>query len=472
MPIKKNNTIITPDFLLSNKQAKNLYHKYAANLPIIDYHNHLSPKEIAENKNFENLTDIWLKGDHYKWRAMRTLGVNEKLITGSSSDEEKFNAWATVFPQTVRNPLFHWSQMELKNSFGINEYLNEKSAKGIYKTASGLLQKSTHSAQSLLNNYKVELVGTTDDPCDDLTYHQQISNSNFKTKVLPTFRPDKIFNIGDRANFINYLNALEKAAGIKVHNISDLLAALEKRVNYFHKHGCRIADHGLISMPAQVSFTSALEKEFAQFVQGKNKNAFSNPDRFVGAILFSLCKMYHKNGWVQQFHLGPIRNNNTRIMGLVGVDAGTDSIGDYPQAVNLSQFLNALDQRDQLAKTIIYNINPADNEVFASMCGNFNDGSLKGKVQFGSGWWFLDQKQGMENQLNTLSNMGLISTFIGMTTDSRSFLSYARHEYFRRILCNLLGSDMENGIIPNDEKWIGEIVKNISYYNAKSYFNI
>ena len=472
MAIKKNNTIITPDFLLSNKQAKNLYHHYAAHLPIIDYHNHLSPKEIAENKKFENLTDIWLKGDHYKWRAMRALGVNEKFITGSSTDEEKFTAWANVFPQTVRNPLFHWSQMELKNYFGIDEYLNDKSAKAIYKTASGMLQKNTHCTQSLLNKYKVELVGTTDDPCDDLTFHKKISESNFNAKVLPTFRPDKIFNIADRNQFINYIRLLEKASGIKILNISDLLAALEKKINYFHKHGCRIADHGLATMPSQITFTSALEKEFSQFVQGKNKNTFSNPDRFVGAILFSLCKMYHKKGWVQQFHLGPIRNNNTRIMGLVGVDAGTDSIGDYPQAVHLSQFLNALDQRDQLAKTILYNINPADNEVFATMCGNFNDGSLKGKVQFGSGWWFLDQKHGMESQLNALSNMGLISTFIGMTTDSRSFLSYSRHEYFRRILCNLLGVDMENGLIPNDEKWIGEIVQNISYYNAKSYFNI
>ncbi len=472
MAIIKNNTIITPDFLLSNKQAKNLYHHYAAKLPIIDYHNHLSPKDIAENKNFSNLTEIWLRGDHYKWRAMRTLGVNEKFITGSATDEEKFNAWAKVFPAMVRNPLFHWSQMELKNSFGIDSYLNEKSGSAIYKSASALLQKNSHSTQSLLNSYDVELVGTTDDPCDDLKYHKQLNDSKYKAQVLPTFRPDKIFNIGDRAHFLKYIAELEKASGIKILNISDLLAALEKRVNYFHKHGCRIADHGLISMPNQISFTNALEKEFSQFVQGKNKNVFSNPDRFVGSILFSLCKIYHKKGWVQQFHLGPIRNNNTRIMGLVGVDAGTDSIGDYPQAVNLSQFLNALDQRDQLAKTILYNINPADNEVFATMCGNFNDGSMIGKVQFGAGWWFLDQKQGMENQLNTLSNMGLISTFIGMTTDSRSFLSYARHEYFRRVLCNLLGADMENGIIPNDEKWIGQIVQNISYNNAKTYFNI
>jgi glucuronate isomerase len=471
MPIKKNDTILTPDFLLNNKQAIKLYHNYASKLPIIDYHNHLSPEDISENKQFSNLTDIWLKGDHYKWRAMRTLGINEKFITGSSTDEEKFLAWASVFPQTVRNPLFHWSQMELKNSFGINEYLNEKTAKSIYKSANTLLQKKSHSTQGLLNSYKVELVGTTDDPCDDLKYHKSISESDFKTSVLPTFRPDKIFNIADRNQFISYIRALEKASGIKIFNISDLLAALEKRVNYFHKHGCRIADHGLTTMPAQISFTSALEKEFALFVQGKNKNNFSAPDRFVGAMLFSLCKIYHKKGWVQQFHLGPIRNNNTRIMSLVGVDAGTDSIGDYPQAVNLSNFLNALDQRDQLSKTIIYNINPSDNELFATMTGNFNDGSSKGKVQFGSGWWFLDQKQGMENQLDALSNIGILSTFIGMTTDSRSFLSYSRHEYFRRILCNLLGADMEKGIIPNDEKWIGEIVQNIAYFNAKNYFN-
>lgn len=472
MAIKKNTTIITPDFLLTNKQAKNLFHNYASKLPIIDYHNHLSPKEIAENYNFSNLTEIWLKGDHYKWRAMRTLGVNEKFITGSANDEEKFKAWAQVFPQTIRNPLFHWSQMELKNSFNINEYLSEKSQKTIYNTATELLQKRDYATQSLLNRYKVELVGTTDDPCDDLSYHKKITESNFKTQVLPTFRPDKIFNISNKDLFLNYIIELEKASGIKIYTISDLLAALEKRVNYFHKHGCRIADHGLIYMPAQVSFTSALEKEFSQFVQGKNKNTFSNPERFIGAILFSLCKMYHKKGWVQQFHLGPIRNNNTRILGLVGADAGTDSIGDYHQAVNLSQFLNALDQRDQLAKTILYNINPADNEMFATMCGNFNDGSIVGKVQFGSGWWFLDQKQGMENQLNALSNMGIISTFIGMTTDSRSFLSYSRHEYFRRVLCNLLGTDMELGIIPNDEKWIGQIVQNIAYFNAKQYFTI
>jgi glucuronate isomerase len=471
MPIKKSGTIITTDFLLSNKQAKSLYHNYAAKLPIIDYHNHLSPNEIAENKNFANLTEIWLKGDHYKWRAMRALGIQEQFITGKSTDEEKFNAWASVFPQIIRNPLFHWSQMELKNSFGIDQYLNSKTAKTIFTSATKMLQKTSHTTQSLLTQYKVELVGTTDDPCDDLGAHKAIKEANLSMKVLPTFRPDKVFNIADRASFLKYIHALEVASGIKIYNISDLLAALEKRINYFHKHGCRISDHGLMTMPAQISFTTALEKEFSQFVQQKNKNAFSNPERFVGSILFSLCKMYHKKGWVQQFHLGPIRNNNTRIMGLVGVDAGTDSIGDYQQATNLSQFLNALDQRDQLTKTILYNINPADNEVFATMCGNFNDGSVKGKVQFGSGWWFLDQKEGMENQLNSLSNMGLISTFIGMTTDSRSFLSYARHEYFRRVLCNLLGTDMQNGIIPNDEKWIGEIVQNISYHNAKAYFH-
>jgi len=471
MSTKKNNTIITPDFLLSNRFAKNLYHNYASKMPIIDYHNHLSPKEIAENKTFINLTDIWLKGDHYKWRAMRTLGVNEKYITGTASDAEKFSAWAAVFPQTVRNPLFHWSQMELKNTFGIDKYLSSKNAAEIYKKSTALLQKSSHSTNSLLNNYKVELIGTTDDPCDNLAYHKKLRGSSFKAKVLPTFRPDKIFAIGNKDNFLKYLNELEKASEIKIDTITDLLAALENRVNFFHKNGGRISDHGLINMPSNTTLTAALEKEFSKFIKSKNKDSFSDPDRFAGAILFSLCKMYHQKGWVQQFHLGPIRNNNTRMMNLVGVDAGTDSIGDYPQAVNLSNFLNALDQTDQLSKTIIYNINPSHNEVFATMCGNFNDGSLKGKIQFGSGWWFLDQKDGMESQLNTLSNVGMLSTFIGMTTDSRSFLSFARHEYFRRILCNLLGTDMQNGIIPSDEKWIGEIVQNVSYNNAKSYFN-
>ncbi len=471
MAISNKKTIFTDNFLLESKMAVKLYHGYAATLPIVDYHNHLPPNEIAENKKFKNLTEIWLKGDHYKWRAMRGLGVNEKLISGNASDEDKFKTWAACVPLLIRNPLFHWSQLELKRPFGINEYLNEKNASTIYKKCNTLLTQDKFSTQGILSSYKVELVGTTDDPCDDLAHHKKIAKSSFDSKVLPTFRPDKALNIGDKISFLQYVQKLEKVSGTKINSINTFLIALESRVNFFHNNGCRVSDHAFIQIPAQISFTSALEKEFTQFLQNKNPKSFSQPERFAGAMLFSLSKMYAKKGWVQQFHLGPIRNNNTRLMSLIGADAGTDSIGDYPQAVNLSNFLNALDQRDQLAKTILYNVNPADNEVFATMCGNFNDGSTKGKVQFGSGWWFLDQKEGMEKQINTLSYMGLISTFIGMTTDSRSFLSYSRHEYFRRVLCNLLGNDMQNGIIPADEKWIGKIVQDICYHNAKAYFN-
>jgi glucuronate isomerase len=375
-------------------------------------------------------------------------------------------------PQTIRNPLFHWSHLELKRPFGINEYLDEKSAGAIYKKCNTLLVQDKFSTQGILNNYKVELVGTTDDPCDDLADHKKIAKSGFKCKVLPTFRPDKTLNIADKGAFIKYLQKLEKVSGTKVKCINTFLIALESRVNYFHQNGCRVSDHAFTQMPSQITFTTALEKEFVQFIQNKNSNPFSQPERFAGAILLSLSRMYCKKGWVQQFHLGPIRNNNSKLLARIGADSGTDSIGDYSQAVSLSHFLNALDQRDELAKTILYNINPADNEVFATMCGNFNDGKLKGKMQFGSGWWFLDQKDGMEKQINTLSNMGLISSFIGMLTDSRSFLSYSRHEYFRRIICNLFAKDMEKGLIPTDEKWIADILKNICYYNAKDYFKI
>ena len=467
----KQKTMFTDDFLLQSDAAKLLYFNYAAGLPIIDYHNHLPPNEIAGNKKFENITALWLKGDHYKWRAMRTLGINEKYITGNASDEEKFLAWATCFPQMVRNPLFHWSQMELKKPFGIETYLNESTAPAIYKHCNKLLQQDAFSTQGLLKQFKVEMVGTTDDPTDDLKYHKKLKAADFEVKVLPSFRPDKVFNIADRNSFIQYLQRLESIAGMEIKNIGDLIEALKKRVNYFHKNGCRIADHGLTHLPAQFTFTASLEKEFTGFIQNKNAPAFSQPERFTGAILMSLCRMYHEKGWVQQFHLGPLRNNNSRLLNMLGADAGVDSIGDFPQSTTLANFLNALDHRNELAKTIIYNINPADNEVFATMCGNYNDGSVKAKVQYGSGWWFLDQKDGMEKQLNTLSNMGIISTFVGMITDSRSFLSYSRHEYFRRVLCNLLGNEMENGLLPNDEKWIGGIIQKICYYNAKEYFN-
>ncbi len=462
---------LTEDFLLQGKVAKRLYHEYVKGLPIIDYHCHLVPAEIAADKQFANLTDIWLRGDHYKWRALRSLGVPEKFITGDASDEEKFHVWAKMVPQTVRNPLFHWSHMELKNVFGVEEYLNEKSAASIYSSCNELLKKRSHTTRALLQSFKVEYIGTTDEPWDNLQYHQQLHAENYSIRVCPSFRPDKILQIANKESFLHHLQLLQSSSGVSIKDLSSLLEALQHRIDFFHTNGCRVSDHGLTQMPAKFIFSAALEKEFASFVTG-NENSYSDPDTFMGYVLMELCKMYQAKDWVQQFHLGPIRNNNTRLNKKLGADCGFDSIGDFPQALQMSLFFDQLDQADRLAKTVIYNINPSDNEVFATMLGNFNDGSIKGKMQFGSGWWFLDQKDGMEKQLNALSNMGLISTFIGMITDSRSFLSFPRHEYFRRILCNLIGDEMEKGILPNDEKWMGEILQNISYHNAKEYFNL
>ena len=470
MAIAKNNTIINDSFLLESKLANTLYHSYLAHLPIIDYHNHLSPKAIAKNTAYDTLTDIWLTGDHYKYRAMRAWGVPEKFISGAATKEQKFLAWADCMPNTLRNPLFHWSHMELKNSFGINEYLNKNNALAIYKNANKQLQKKALSTRGILASYKVELVGTTDDPCDNLQYHKLLQNETLK--MLPSFRPDQIFQIQDKQAFMQYLQQLEKAANCKIKTIADLLNALEQRVNYFHEHGCRIADHGLAQMPSNLVLTKSLELEFTQFIQSKKLVQFSAPDNFVGVVLLALSKMYYKKGWVQQFHLGPIRNNNTRLQEKLGFDAGADSIGDYTQAKTLSHFLNTLDTKGQLCKTIIYNSNPADNEVFATLCGNFNESGIRGKVQFGAAWWFLDQKEGIEKQINAISNMGLISTFVGMTTDSRSILSFARHEYFRRVICNLFAKEMMMGLLPNDEKWVGAMLQNIAYHNAKSYFNL
>ena len=470
MAISKNHTIINDSFLLESKLANTLYHSYLAHLPIIDYHNHLSPKAIAKNTSYDTLTDIWLTGDHYKYRAMRAWGVPEKFISGSATKEQKFLAWADCMPNTLRNPLFHWSHMELKNSFGINEYLNKNNALAIYKNANKQLQKKALSTRGILASYKVELVGTTDDPCDNLQYHKLLQKETLK--MLPSFRPDQIFKIQDKQSFMQYLQQLEKAANCKIKTIADLLGALEQRVNYFHENGCRIADHGLNNMPYSLSFTKELDIAFTQFVQNKKDLHFSMADNFVGVVLLALSKMYYKKGWVQQFHLGPIRNNNTRLQEKLGFDAGADSIGDYTQAKTLSHFLNTLDAKGQFCKTILYNSNPADNEVFATLCGNFNESGIRGKVQFGAAWWFLDQKDGIEKQINAISNMGLISTFIGMTTDSRSILSYARHEYFRRVICNLFAKEMITGLLPNDEKWVGAMLQNIAYHNAKSYFNL
>ena len=461
-------TFIHDNFLLENKYAEELYHNFSKNQPIIDYHNHLSPKLIAENNIFKNITDVWINGDHYKWRAMRTLGVNEKFITGDASDKDKFLQWAKTVPYTMRNPLYHWTHLELARYFDIHELLNEKSAEAIYEETSQKLSTTAFSCQNLLKKANAEVVCTTEDPTDNLEYHQQLKNSDFSVKVSTAFRPDKAILITSET-YNEYVDSLAKAADIDINTYDDLCQALSKRIAYFNENGCKLSDHGL----DQIYFEAFSDNEIKSiFEKRRNKQAISELEalKFQSAILLFLSESYHQFGWVQQFHLGALRNNNARMHRILGPDTGWDSIGDFSQAKNLSAFLNTLDTKDKLTKTIIYNLNPADNEVMATMIGNFNDGSIRGKVQFGSGWWFLDQKDGMTKQLNALSNMGLISCFIGMLTDSRSFLSFPRHEYFRRILCNLLGDEIKRGELPNDIEWIGKMVSDISYHNAKDYF--
>ncbi len=461
-------TFINDNFLLENKFAEELYHNYSKNQPIIDYHNHLNPQFIAEDKIFDNITKVWINGDHYKWRAMRTLGINEQFITGNGSDKEKFMNWAKTVPYTMRNPLYHWTHLELARYFGITELLNEKSAERIYEEASAKINSPEYSTRNLLRKVNAEFVCTTEDPIDTLDFHEQILKSDFEIKVGTAFRPDRAILISNDG-YNEYVDKLGEKTGITINTYADLQSALRNRIDFFDKNGCKLCDHGL----DQVYFENYTESEVNAIFKKKRENGvLSNEEalKFQSAILFFLFETYHEFGWVQQLHLGALRNNNARMHRILGPDTGWDSIGDYPQAQKLSAFLNALDSKDKLTKTIIYNLNPADNEVMATMIGNFNDGSVKGKVQFGSGWWFLDQKDGMTKQLNALSNMGLISCFIGMLTDSRSFLSFPRHEYFRRILCNLLGDEIKRGELPNDMEWIGKMVSDISYNNAKAYF--
>ncbi|WP_162052959.1 glucuronate isomerase [Pontibacter pamirensis] len=464
------NGFMSEDFLLQTETARLLYHEYARELPIIDYHCHLSPKAIAENKPYANMTEIWLAGDHYKWRALRTLGIEEKYITGDATDEEKFKTWAKAVPYTMRNPLYHWTHMELKNPFGVTELLTEENASEVYAHCNGMLQKPEFTPKGLLQHFGVEMVGTTDDPIDNLEYHQQIAASGFNVKVLPSFRPDKALNLAGGEAFRGYLQKLSEASGITVSSIDTLLEALQQRVDFFHANGCRVSDHGLSFMPFSSTSSGKLEKVFAAVLDGNDQEVAAHEQEFACLLLMELCKMYHEKGWVQQFHLGALRNNNTRMLQVNGPDTGYDSIGDYPQAMNMTAFFNALEKEDKLAKTVIYNLNPADNAAFAAMTGNFQSAGIKGKIQFGSGWWFLDQLDGMKEQMNTLSNMGLISCFIGMLTDSRSFLSYPRHEYFRRLLCNMFGDDIEQGLLPADIPWVGKMVQDICYNNARNYF--
>ncbi len=460
---------IHKDFLLQNSFAEELYHDFAAKMPIIDYHNHLPPEEIAQNKIFNSITQVWIDGDHYKWRAMRTFGIDEKYITGTATDEEKFHKWAEVVPHTMRNPLFHWTHMELSHYFGIDQLLSKDNAQQVYEETTRKLSAEAYSCQNLLTKMNVKALCTTDDPIDDLKHHQNLVKSDFGTKVSTSFRPDKAIHI-DNKGFNAYVDLLEEVVDFSIKSYDDLCQALSKRITYFETNGCKVSDHSLSQLYAEEYTASEVDLIFKKRREGHKIDAHESR-KFKSAVLQFLAETYHFKKWVQQFHLGAMRNNNSRMLNSLGADSGGDSIGDLSQAYALSKFLDRLDSEDKLAKTIIYNLNPADNEVMASMIGNFNDGSVKGKIQWGSAWWFLDQKDGMTKQLNTLSNLGLISCFIGMLTDSRSFLSFPRHDYFRRILCNLFGEEIEKGELPKDVPWIGKMIQDISYNNAKEYFN-
>ncbi len=456
------------NFLLQTDTAQRLYHEYAKGLPIIDYHCHLPPNEIAANLNFKNLTHAWLYGDHYKWRALRTNGVDESYITGDKSDAEKFEKWAATVPYTLRNPLYHWTHLELQRYFDTDETLSPDTAKKIYDDCSAKLQTPEFAVQSLIKKMKVETICTTDDPLDNLEFHQQMAGSDV-AKILPTFRPDKAMNADDTQALNAYINKLEEVADVSISDYDSYLAALKTRHDFFAAHGCKVSDHGLEHIYAE-NYTNEEVKAIFDKIRSGQALLPGEILKIKSALLIQFAIWDHEKGWVQQFHLGALRNNNTRLLTKLGPDTGFDSIGDFSQAANLSKFLNKLDTEDRLTKTIIYNLNPADNEMMAAMIGNFNDGTVAGKVQFGSGWWFLDQKDGMIRQMNALSNLGLISCFIGMLTDSRSFLSFPRHEYFRRIVCNLFAEDIENGELPNDIEWTGKIIQDICYYNAKNYF--
>lgn len=462
---------INKDFLLQTKTAMLLYHEYAESMPIYDYHNHLPVKDIAEDRQFRNLSEIWLYGDHYKWRAMRTHGIAERFITGDASDFEKFQKWAQTVPYCIGNPLYHWTHLELKRYFGIDKILCEKSAKEIFEITSQMLQTKDFSTRNLLRKVNVKLVCTTEEPLDNLEYHKALRKDNFEISIHTTFRPDKAMQVENITELNRWIDKLRRITNIEVRDFQSYIEAIRCRHKYFNENGCRLSDHGIDRPYAEDYTAKEIETIFASIFKGKEINLIDQK-KFKSAMMYEFTLMDYQSGWAQQFHIGALRNNNTKMFGILGPDSGFDSIGDFEIAGPLVKFLDRLSQKDNLAKTIIYNLNPSDNELIASMIGSFQDGIIAGKMQFGPAWWFLDNKDGIENQLKTLAHMGLLSHFTGMLTDSRSFLSFTRHEYFRRILCNFLGNEVESGRLSDDISLLGKIVQDICYNNARNYFDM
>jgi glucuronate isomerase len=460
------------DFLLETPLAAELYHRLVRDLPVIDYHCHLPVGQIAADHRFRSITELWLEGDHYKWRAMRANGVAERCCTGDASDWEKFEAWARTVPATVRNPLYHWTHMELARPFGVGELLDERTARPIYERCNALLAGPGFTAQGLLRQFKVAVVCTTDDPVDSLEHHAALAaRPDPDTRVYPTFRPDRALAVEDPQGWNAWVDRLEAASGVAIGSFAALLEALERRHAAFHEAGCRASDHGLEQIDAEDWADAEVAGSFDRLRAGRRLDG-GEARRFRSALLHRLALLDHARGWVQQFHLGALRNTNTRMRRRLGADSGLDSIGDFEQARPLARFLDRLDEADQLAKTVLYNLNPRDNELFATMIGNFQDGSVPGKLQYGSAWWFLDQKDGMEAQMRALSNMGLFARFVGMVTDSRSFLSYSRHEYFRRLVCNLLGEDVRKGLLPDDRALLARVAQDVAFFNARDYLGL
>jgi glucuronate isomerase len=461
---------INEDFLLQNDLARKLYHEHSEGMPIIDYHCHLSPEAIAADRRFDDLGQLWLEGDHYKWRAMRANGIDEKYITGNATFRDKYDRWAETVPFTMRNPLYAWTHLELKRVFGISRILNRSTAPEIWEECTDLLRKPEYSARGLMKKFNVEVICTTDDPVDNLEYHIILKKSNFGIKVLPAWRPDKAMAVEDPSKFGEYINKLSEVSDTEIKGFNSLIAALRQRHQFFADAGCLLSDHGIEQFYSEDCTASEADAILRKVTTGTLVSQ-EEVVKFKSVMLYELAVMDAERGWTQQFHYGALRNNNSRMLAKIGPDTGYDSIGDFHVARDLSKLLGRLDVAGKLTKTILYNLNPRDNELIATMIGNFQDGSVPGKMQFGAGWWFLDQETGMINQLNALSLMGLLSRFVGMLTDSRSFVSYPRHEYFRRILCNMLGDDIEKGKLPETEmETIGKMVENISYYNAKNYF--